>query len=180
MKKFIAMIALVIGFNANAGLLTIDFSADNINVGETVSVTINATGFDATDMFWFDFNFDNSIMAYDATSLTSDLSIVNTDIGMFDGLEVATEAYGLGFNFFDMFIWAEGDFMLASFDLIATTEGLTSFSLTDFWNPSAPVDYQVDFIGADSVNVSVIPEPSSVVLIMLAIFALVSARRKAH
>ncbi|ALO35803.1 hypothetical protein CMT41_14555 [Colwellia sp. MT41] len=183
MKKFIAMLTLLIGFNANAGLLTIDISADEVSVGESVLVTISASNFDETDMFWFDFNFDNSVVSYDASSLSSGLTLADDNIN-FNGLEVSAEDFGLAFNFFtdDFSIRAAGDFVLASFNLIAGSEGFTDFSIANFFNPSAFDDYTIAFSGASSVNVSsavAVSEPSAVFMMMLAGFALVSSRRKA-
>jgi hypothetical protein len=186
MKKFIAMLTLLIGFNANAGLLTIDLSTDEVAIGDSVLVTINATGFDEADMFGFDFGFDNSVMSYDANSLSSDLALFDNGLGMFDGLEVASETFGLAFDFttFDPALNAAGDFVLASFNLIAGSEGLTNFSVFDLavYNNYEETDpYTIAFSGADSVNVNAVavPEPSTVLMMMLAGFALVSSRRKA-
>jgi len=179
MKKFIAMLTLLIGFNANAGLLTIDLSADEVSVGESVLVTINAQDFDSTDYFSFDFNFD-PVMAYDDSSLSSDLTLANND-PMFNGLSALVEDYGLFFEFATDASWAEGNFVIASFNLIADSEGFTDLSIADFFNPSAFDDYTIAFSGASSVNVSSssIPEPSSMALLMLAGFAFANSRRKA-
>lgn len=181
MKKFIAMLTLLIGFNANAGLLTIDLSTDEASVGESVLVTINASDFDETDYFSFDFNFDSSVMAYDGSSLSSDLTLADDD-PMFNGLSAMIEDYGLFFEFAaDDGSFAAGNFVLASFSLIADADGFTNFSLADFFNPSAFDDYTIAFSGASSVNVSAssIPEPSSMALLMLAGFAFANSRRKA-
>ena len=93
--------------------------------------------------------------------------------------EVLEQDFGASFDFFtDASPFAAGDFVLASFNLIANSEGLTSFSLTDFWNPAAFSDYNIAFSGTDSINVSAIPEPTSIALLMLAGCALISTRRK--
>ncbi|KGJ88982.1 PEP-CTERM domain protein [Colwellia psychrerythraea] len=180
MKKFIAMLTLLIGFNANAGLLTIDLSADEVSVGESVLVTINAQDFDATDYFSFDFNFNSAVMSYDDSSLTSELTLADND-PMFNGLSAMVENYGVFFEFATDASWAEGNFVLASFNLIADSEGFTDFSITDFFNPSTFDDYTIAFSGASSVNVNpavAVSEPSAAFMMMLAGFALVSSRRK--
>jgi hypothetical protein len=182
MKKFIAILTLLIGFNANAGLLTIDLSADSVSVGEAVSVTISASDFDETDYFSFDLNFDNSIMSYVDSSLNSDLALADND-PMFNGLSALIEDYGVFFEFAaDDGSFAEGNFVLASFNLTANVAGFTDFSITDFFNPSAFDDYTIAFSGADSVNVNdavAVSEPSAAFMMMLAGFALLSSRRKA-
>ena len=186
MKKFIAMLTLLIGFNANAGLLTIDLSADEVSVGESVLVTINAQGFDETDMFGFDLNFDNSLMAYVSSSLTSDLALIDTSMGMLDGLEVEEydSSLAFGFSTYDLSLMAAGDFVLATFNLTADSAGFTDFSISDFFvfdEFGETAAYSVAFSGASSVNVSAssIPEPTSAALLMLAGLAFVSSRRKA-
>ncbi|WP_057832496.1 hypothetical protein [Colwellia sp. TT2012] len=183
MKKFIAMLTLLIGFNANAGLLTIDFSADEVSVGESVLVTISATDFEESTYFGFNFNFDNSGMIYQESSLTSGLDL-SIDTPMLDGLEVVTEAFGLNFNFLsdDPSIFAAGNFVLASFNLIADATGSFDFSISDLYDDWSFVDHTVAFSGADSVNVTAavaVSEPSAAFMMMLAGFALVSSRRKA-
>lgn len=178
MKKFITILTLLVGFNANAGLLTIDLSADDVSVGDSVLVTINATDFDDTDFFLFDFNFDTSFVSFDDASLISDLA--DGSIGDFNGLTVAKENYGLYFEFAtDDSAWAAGDFVLASFNLIAGSEGFTEFSISEFFNPSAFDDYEVTFSGSNSVNVNSnsIPEPTSAALLLLAGFAFASSRK---
>jgi len=183
MKKFIAMLTLLIGFNANAGLLTIDISSDDVVVGDSVSVTISASNFDDSDMFWFDFNFDNSVMSFDENSISSDLTLSNDD----NGLAVTPEDYGLAFLFStdDFLLNASGDFVLASFNLIADAAGVTDFSIFDlvvFSEFEETDPYTVAFTGSDSVNVNAnsvsVPEPSTVFMMMFASFALVSARRQ--
>jgi hypothetical protein len=191
MKKFIAMLTLLIGFNANAGLITVDFSNDDVVVGDSVVVTINASGFDLTNFFYFDFNFDNTVMAYDAGSLSSGLILSANNVDFY-GLVV--EEYIddnlLAFEFlsYDPSISAVGDFVLASFSLIASAEGEPHFSISDFWNPEGVNqgdDYTIGFsvdgsISDGSINVAAatVPEPSSMALLLLAGIGLTRSRRK--
>jgi len=186
MKKFIAMLTLLIGFNANAGLLTIDISSNDVVVGDSVSVTISASDFDESDMFWFDFNFDNSVMSYDNSSLNSGLAL-SDDNAESNGLAARPEDYGLAFLFStdEFLLNASGDFVLASFNLIADAAGVVDFSIFDlavFGDFEETDPYTVAFTGSDSVNVNAnsvsVPEPSTVFMMMFASFALVSARRQ--
>ncbi|MCJ8318366.1 MAG: PEP-CTERM sorting domain-containing protein [Colwellia sp.] len=183
MKKFIAMLTLLVGFNATAGLLTIDLSADEVSVGDSVLVTISASEFEESFDFGFNFNFDDSGMIYQESSLTSGLAL-SIDTPMFDGLEVVTEDFGLNLTFLsdDDSIFAAGNFVLASFYLIADATGSFDFSITDLYDDWTWVDHTVDFSGASSVNVSAgstsVPEPSSAALLLLAGFAFASSRRK--
>lgn len=181
MKKFIAMLTLLIGFNASAGLITVDFSTANIAVGDTVSVTINATDFDETDLFYFDFYFDNAIMAFNDASLSSDLTLASAN-PMLNGLSASKEGFGLGFEFAtdDLSLMAIGDFMLASFSLTASSAGLANVAIIDFINFSAFNDYTIIFTGTDTINVSsaTVPEPSSIALVLLAGLGFIRSRSK--
>jgi len=188
MKKFIAMLTLLIGSNANAGLLNVDFSSNDVKVGETVSVTISAQGFDATEYFDFALNFDNTILGYDEVSLDSDLLEVDESNDGFSGLDIMPELSELFVSFDNSVMSLDGSFMLASFDLTALTDGVTSFELSNFFNQEeystvwGVSDYEINYngvnVGSSSINVSAVPEPSTVFMMMLAGFALVSSRRK--
>jgi len=130
------------------------------------SITINAQNFDTADMFYFDLNFDNSILPFDKTSLNGELLLVDADISMFEGLEVAHKNRGLSFDFTDSVMSVTGNFMLVSFDLIATTEDFATVALVNFCNISI---YQLRyyFSGSDSINISAVPEPSSVLMMLV-------------
>lgn len=180
MKKFIAMLTLLIGFNANAGLLTIDLSTDEVSVGDSVLVTINASGFADTQDFWFDFDFGNPVMSYDASSFDSALTLADDNADS-NGLsaEVFNSILEIAFFSDDASIIATGDFVLASFSLIAEEAGAAILSMSDFYGSG---DYTIEFSGADSITVNntvAVPEPSAAFMMMLAGFALISSRRKA-
>lgn len=181
MKKIFAMLAFLIGFNAQAGLITVELSSDEIDSADSVSVILKASDFDETDGFFFDFTFDNSILGYEASSLTSDLFIFDNQ-SPFYGLAVTEMASGLGFDFLtDMFTPVEGDFTLASFTLTGLSAGTSLIGLVDFFSYGAFSDYDVEYTTFSSVTVNStsVPEPSSVILMLLAGVALVNGRRKA-
>tara|TARA_B100000809_G_scaffold65054_1_gene61729 strand:+ start:62 stop:349 length:288 start_codon:yes stop_codon:yes gene_type:complete len=94
--------------------------------------------------------------------------LVDADISMFEGLEVAHKNRGLSFDFTDSVMSIAGNFMLVSFDLIAATEGFATVSLVNLWNISI---YQLRyyFAGSDSINMSAVPEPSSVLMMLVAL-----------
>lgn len=177
-----AVIALLFTVNANAGLINIELSTDSLNVGDSVNITLSAENFDTTDMFWFDLNFDNSILAYNELSLSSDLTLADVNMGIYDGLVTSTDSFGLSFDFLDFFMPADGDFMIASFELIATAKGISDLSLTDFFSATALIDYDVVFTDSNSITVGsvAVSEPSTLFMMMLAGFALVSAHRKVN
>ena len=179
MKKFITMMTFLIGFNANAGMISVDISDTDVAVGETVTVTINAEDFDFTDMFDFDFGFDNSLFSFDSNSLSSDLALFD-GLDPWLGLEVVTQSFGLSFDFLgDFNAPVDGNFTIASFNLTATASGVDMFSLSEFFSFGAFDDYDVAYTSGNNMSVTSqsVPEPASMALFLLAAIALVSTRR---
>ena len=170
MKKLIAALALFVGLNVNAGIISIETSDTNVDIGETVSVTLNATGFGDFDFFDFDFDFNTSIFSYDASTLM-------TDLDPFAGFFVVSEtANGMALSFGDVFI-VSGDFLLASFDLIVESAGATSFSMGDaLFGDSFGDDLIPDVSAAQRVQAST---PATLGLFAVAAFAFAGFRRKA-
>jgi hypothetical protein len=170
MKKLIAALALFVGLNVNAGIISIETSDTNVDIGETVSVTLNATGFGDFDFFGFDFNFNTSVFSYDASTLMTDLDPLSI-------FEVNQVADGMAFSFTDVII-VSGDLMLASFDLIALSAGATAFSIGDalFGDFFAGTDLTVDTSAMQRVQVST---PATLGIFAIAAFAFAGFRRKA-
>lgn len=170
MKKLIAALALFVGLSANASLISIEVSDTNVAVGETVTINLLATGFGDFDSFDLDFDFDTSVFNYDASTLLSDLSF---------GLSFLVNQVGDGMalSFFD-FSPVNGDFLLASFDLIAVGEGSTNFTFSDtlFADFGVPVSFDVD--ASDEVAASV-SAPATLGLFAIAALGLAGFRRKA-
>lgn len=185
MKNFIIFILFIISIKANAGLITVNISSDIVSTGNAISVEINGTNFVESDMFWFDFNFDNSLFSFDSSSLMSDLSLVDSSLGMLDGLEVTSESFGLGFLFSDMFTPVLGSFNIATFELVAVTIGTSFFELsgldglaTDF---NVTPSYEVNFSGGNSVSseATSVPEPSTLFIALMAlVLFLIPVKRK--
>jgi hypothetical protein len=176
MKKFICALTFIIGFSVNAGTITIELSDSNVNVGDSVQVSLLATGFDPFDTFDFDFDFDISLFSYDdTTSLTSDLLAVPPFA--FDVNQVPD---GMALSFLDFNLYAGGDFLLASFDLLALAPGDSLFSLSDLLfsdSSTSTIDVNSDSVAQSSVTT--VSEPGSLALFGLAGLALFGFRRKA-
>lgn len=170
MKNLIMAVLLVMGFNANAGLITVNVSTDEIVLGETIDIDIIATAFAPTDSFNFELIFDTALFDYDNASLQSDLYFSNPfgilEVNAFDGY--------MGFSFVDFFDVFTGDFTLASFTLTAVANGDTDFSFSSvefyqgFFNPVF-----VNSSDIASAKVTQVPEPATWVL-LLAAMAIVS------
>ena len=173
MNKFILIISLLFGLNANAGLISIELSDNQVNVGESITVNLMASDFNAFDTFDLDFNFNHNIFDYQEGSLTSDLTSVLPLV-----FETSENANGLAISFLDFAAFSTPNFLLASFEITATTEGEDSFSLSnvsfsDFFTPLT-VDSSAQ--SAALVTAS-IPEPSTWLLFFSALLLVARANR---
>lgn len=181
MKKIIMLLVALIGFNANAGVIKIDVDSPEVSAGESVTVSLIANDFSEFDSFDFDLNFNTDIFTFDETSFTSDLPAFD---GVLFGLLVE-EVHPLGFDkhiamsFFDLFP-ASGDFVLAKFELIALTAGLSEFSLSDasFFGAGLPLDVDTSNTNQAIIASSKpIPEPATWLLALMPALLLLAKRR---
>lgn len=184
MKKFFALLVLAFSVTANAGLITVDINETTVNQGETVTLDILGSGFEESDLFYFDLNFDTSIFSFDPQSLTSDLALVDVDAFLFDGLDVEALASGLLFTFSDMFVPVSGDFTIASFSLTAINAGDSQFSLTNIdgfnTDPNSTPSYTTSFSNGSSVSslTTQVPEPGMFAVFLLSLGLLRLGLRK--
>jgi hypothetical protein len=176
MKKLFTLFLLVLSLNVNAGIISLDVSDTDITNGEEVMVSILASDFAPTDTFNFDLVFDTSMFSYDDSSLTSDLFVSNSfslfEVNAFDGF--------IAFSFLDFFDpISDTDFVLASFNLTALTEGNSDFMFEN-------VEFYAPFDGGDAILLPVssnsdiniqasaasVPEPSTWVLVVFALLTI--------
>jgi hypothetical protein len=174
MKKLIAALAFFVGLNVNAGLISIVTSDTNVDIGETVTVNLNATGFGLFDTFDLDFDFNTSIFSYDASTLLTDLDFFLFEVNQVpDGMALS----GLDFSPVD------GDFLLASFDLIAESAGVATFSMGDALFSEFLSDLDTDTSDTQSIEVSTpivqVSTPATLGIFAIAAFAFAGFRRKA-
>ncbi len=171
MKKFFMMLVLMIGFNANAGLITLDTTNDVVAIGDTVSIEINAQDFDFTDTFSFSLTYDSSLFSYDEFSLMSDLFFTNPfgffEVNAFDGY--------IAFSFLDLDPLPSGNFNLASFNLTALAEGFSGFAFTgvEFYEGGF---FPVIVDSSSTASVQAVPEPATWLILLLAL-AVMSRKR---
>jgi hypothetical protein len=92
MKKFIAALALFVGFTANANMITLEISDNAVSVGETIQVTVLGSFSEEFDSLFFDVEFDTSALTFVESSFSSDL----TDYvdGTFDIFAVSPGPFG--------------------------------------------------------------------------------------
>lgn len=183
MKNLIMTLLVIVAahlpLSANAGIITVSVDQTEVAVGDSVEVSLLATGFDFFDVFDLDVLFDSSVFSYDSASFSSDLPSFPFGVS---ALETPTE---LAISFVDFLPYAGGDFMLAQFNLTALTAGVTDFSLNisefslsdpfDIFAPAQQLSVSVD--GQSSVTVTSVPEPTTVFLMLVAI-AVISLSRK--
>ncbi len=167
MKKIIALVTFILSFNAHAGLISINLSDTEVVIGEKIQVDIIANDI-TTDLFNFDLNFDTSLFSYDSTSF-------NSDITPLDPFSYAVTEFpsGLTFSYFGIFepiltIADASNFVLASFELTASAVGTSNFSFSniEFYEPFA---FNLSDIDSDSMSITSVPEPQTVILFGLAI-----------
>lgn len=163
MRKMITILVLLIGFNAHAGLIEIELSDGRVDVGERVEVRLIATDLDDFDAFGFNLHFDTSVLTLDLSTLDSDLFSSLTLFGVFEAIQLAD---GIAFGFSDFSPVSLGSFLLASFDLVAISEGRTSLSL-------ANIAVNEPFPSSNTLNVDsgapstvTVPEPSTTLLLL--------------
>jgi len=180
MKKFIATLTLLIGFSANAGLISANLSNTSVAVGETTELSILGSGFEDFDTFYFELEFDTSLFSVDLSSLVSDLQ----DASDFD-FAFTQESFGLALSFTNLSLFEVADFNAATVTLTALAEGVTSFNLVnilvdDFFG-AGPITADVDPQSPSTVEVAAaaVPTPATLSLFAIAIFGLVGLRRKA-
>lgn len=175
MKNFILFILFIISMKANAGIITVNLSADSVATNSAITVEITGSNFVESDMFWFDFNFDNSLFSFDSSSLISGLTLVDNSLGLFDGVEVTSETFGLGFLFSDIFAPVSGSFNIATFNLVAIASGTSVFGISDLDGLATDFNvtpsYEVNFSSGNSVSseATSVPEPSTLFIALMAL-----------
>ena len=177
MKNLLMALLLTIGFQANAGLISLNVSSGNVAVGESISVDIIASGFTDSDTFNFDLNYDTSVFSFDSTSLLSDLSLSNP-LAIF---EVNEFTGYLAFSFLD-FDSFSGDFTLASFTLNTLSEGNSQlvFDNVSFYQGGfSPIT--VDSSSSVSIQAqqaTSVPEPAMLFMLPLAFVLMMRKKLK--
>jgi hypothetical protein len=173
--KIIAILGLLVGFQTQANTITINLDTNNVQVGDLVNVTLLADFTDMVDTFQFDFMFDTNLFSFVDGSATTDL--INDGIDSF--FDIAANPSGVGIGYFSFVELAFGNFTLASFDLLAMQEGNTQFSLDTIVLSNELIfaeTYELESVDAVSAKVSA---PAGLSLMAIAVFGLVSLRRKA-
>lgn len=178
-QTLLASATLLACLAAQAQTVSITPSLSNVNLGDTFSVDVAATGF-PDKIFGGGYNlaFDPAILQLDAVTIPASWEFA-TSTGLLD--PVAGTVSDVFFNTFVAPI--KGDFLTATLKFTAVGSGTSAISLSEsgafpfgneFGNPVA-----VTYVNG-SVNVAAVPEPSSLALLLagVACMGLVSSRRK--
>lgn len=180
MKKFIVVLGLLFSMQSFANIISIGLIDTDVEVGETVTVTLEGNNFEAFDTFSFDFLFDENLFVFAGAQASN---LPNDESDSF--LTLGTDTQGLvGVGFFDFFATFAGDFFV-SFDLDVLASGASSFSInnqfTYFANEADSTELSVE--DALSVNVQAsavkVSEPGAIVLLIAAFALFAGFRRKA-
>ncbi|MDO6537292.1 cohesin domain-containing protein [Alteromonas stellipolaris] len=124
MKKLFTFITLLIGFQAQAGLISIELDTSNVIVGDTVEVSVIGTGFTSFDTLSLDIAFDTDLFELDALSIGGDL---------YDSLpfifNVTPQAFGVAVAYLDFVAFSGGDFTIVRFNVNALDAGQSNFNM---------------------------------------------------
>ncbi|MAD16373.1 MAG: PEP-CTERM sorting domain-containing protein [Alteromonadaceae bacterium] len=183
MKKVLLLVCTMFFGTANANMINIDLDNVNPSVGDTVTVNINLTGVtEDFTAFFTGVNYDSSLFAFVDGSASSDFPLF--DLFTLSGLDVDTTAPGLVStnlyeDFFAPVVYGAGDYLVASFELLAIGAGQSSFSLapTTLFAPNFGPETALD-TSASGASIAV-PAPGAMAFIGLAVLGLFGVRRKA-
>lgn len=176
---FFALMACV-SLNANAALIQFSLSGDEINVGETTSVEVQAIldGSETFDFFWVELFFDNNALEF--FNVRSDYESPD------DFLDVLDSAVILNGNLDASYgnVSSNLPVTLFSFDIRAIDVGefLISgdvFELSDLMDGFFdPVYVDVTNVTPASLTVNAVPAPQTAALMLLAVAGVMVSRRK--
>jgi hypothetical protein len=130
MKQLFLAIALMWASVAQASIIEISTEQVDVTTGDEVSFTINLVDFEEFDFLTFSLDFDETLLSFDASSLSSDFAIVDLST-TFDGLDVSEFAGSLFFSLTSDLFDGEtfvGSSMLATFNFSAIGTGAANFT----------------------------------------------------
>ncbi|WP_435782657.1 PEP-CTERM sorting domain-containing protein [Cellvibrio sp.] len=196
MKKFfIGLCALGLSLSLNANAISIDLVANKsvVSVGDSLEVAVRISGLNDANapslgVYDVNFQFDNSLFTFDSISWGDSAQGNQLDLSGFGSLQDSSSGSGwlnlfeLSFDdALDLNVLQSGEFTLFSILLNTVAAGTGNFSLV----ANSLGDAYGDNLVADQINgtqvtagaVSV-PEPSSVLLLLVGILAIGMLRVK--
>lgn len=131
MKKIFLAIALTWASVAQANIIEISTDEVAVTAGEEVNFVIDLVNFEEFDFLSFSLGFDDTLLSFDETSLTSDFAFADLVNGSFAGLDVFADAGILFFSLTADFLVGEtfmGAANLVTFNFLATGTGVANFT----------------------------------------------------
>lgn len=187
MKKILASLFLFVTMQANASLISLSVSDNDIDVGETVTVSVIADMTEAFTGFQLQLEFDKTIFGFVDGTFSSDLTALS-DLAFLSG----DESYGFSIDFANFSEVSAGEYTVLEIELLGRKNaigstigfGTVAASFLDFFTSEVrEVNIATD-AGTVPASVNVnnavdVPAPASLGLMAMAIAGLVSVRRKA-
>lgn len=179
MKTLLIALSLLVGFSANANIISVSVSDTEVQVGESIDVSVVVDMTEAFDALSFELEFDKSVFEYDASSFNTDFALAFLPIP-------SSQPYGFAFSMSDFFGFLPGNYFASTFSLIAISEGVTSFDLMNFvagFGGSATIEpTSIDASmppAITEVTPAAVSAPSAIALFAVAVLAFAGFRRKA-
>lgn len=196
-KLFTALCVIGLSLSLNTNAISIDLIANQaaVNVGDNVEVQVRISGLNdasAPSLGAYDvnFNYDASVFSFDSIVWGDSLLGNQLDLSGFGSLQSTDSALGWLFasdlsfdSAADLDLYQAGEFTLFSVLLNAVATGSGNFSLTNtVFGDAYANELSIDTFNGTTVNVSSVsvPEPSSLLLLMGMLAAVVLRAKKSQ
>ncbi|MFW8590610.1 hypothetical protein ACOI22_07405 [Glaciecola sp. 2405UD65-10] len=178
MKTLLIALSLLVGFSANANIISVSVDNTEVQVGESIDASVVVDMTDAFDTLYFELEFDTSVFEYDANSFSSNLDFAFI-------AELTSQTYGVSFYMLDFIGAFPSNYVASSFSLTAISEGVTSFDIVSFVaglggsDTATPISIDTTVPTTTEVSPAVVSAPSAIALFAAAVLAFAGFRRKA-
>lgn len=197
MKKIIMLLTmLLVSFNSQATLLSVDFNQDSYQVGDVLTADFIISDIEEDGLgfqkllasFDFTLSWDNSLIDYVSSSFGNKLNVgvAGSDQSVFDIMTDSVSLSEISYAWWDELLPVQdglNQFVLASVNFNVTGAGTSGLGLT---NVIFGDDFGMSFADVSSSNTSFIvnsagpvdvPEPMTMVLMFVALIALARQRK---
>ncbi|MCU4675926.1 PEP-CTERM sorting domain-containing protein [Catenovulum sp. 2E275] len=164
--KYIILSLCAVVYQAQANLIKIELDNTNLSVGETITASLIADFDDSVDTIDLDILFDTSLFSLNSSNILTDLP--NDGFDNIFAFEANPTGAGLTFLSFNNLF--SGNLMLASFELTALTEGISSITVqtNELYNFALDESYNFAQITPASASViTQVPEPTHFALFLV-------------
>ncbi len=172
---------------AEAASVSINPSASLINVGQSMSVdvVISNLGGSYVGAFEFDLNYDTSVLTFNSYNLTDNLGDITPDVGNAEDWSLVDNGFGFP-HIAELSYWddlddfsLQGDsFTLATIYFTGSGVGSSGLSFDSVLISDELGDEIATSLTGGSVDVSPVPEPSTLILFGFGLTGLMAVRKK--